>query len=537
MTNAWQFSLLGYKARLLHPEYLLLAGGAAVLCAFLFALHWRRVRELRRRIPARLLGRLVPAFSPVRRATRLSSTLTACVLFCLALTQPQCGAGTELAKKMGIDVVVALDVSKSMLARDVRPSRLERAKLELNELIDSLSGDRFGLVVFAGASFVQCPLTTDYAAAKLFLRAVDPSAMPRQGTDIAGALRTARRMLLSREGARSRVVVLLTDGEDHEGGALDAARELAKDGIRVFAVGIGSPNGEPIPILDENGEVVGYEKDRQGNTVISRLDEATLKEIARITGGKYVAAGTAGAGVEEVVKALGELEKAEFEARLTTRWEDRSVLLLFPAFLLLLLGTVIAPGRAQRQHSTAPAAGRQAAKAGPGARGKTRTLAALLVLFVPLLGGAKLFETEHPLVAQGNAAWEKGDLDAAIAAYRKAAEAERDPKQRAKIFYNLGTALAAKGDVAGAREALQAALATEDGTLKARDLYNLGTALLAAGDPRSALDPLKRSLRLDPGNEDAKYNLELALRLLQQKQEQQKQDQQQQEQQKQHQQQ
>jgi Ca-activated chloride channel family protein len=244
--------------------------------------------------------------------------------------------------------VVALDVSRSMQARDVRPDRLGRALLEVGALLDGLAGDRVGLVIFAGEAFVQCPLTTDYDAARLFLRAVSPRSVPQQGSDLGNALLAARQVLeASAAGAsRSKVVLVVTDGEDLEGGAREAAAQLAEAGIRIFALAVGTAAGEPIPVTDASGAVTGYKKGPGGDPVVTRLDLATLRAVAEKGGGEVFQLGEAGGGLDAFRAALDRLEKSELESRLTVQYEDRYALLAFPG-LLLLLGSLLLPeGRA-----------------------------------------------------------------------------------------------------------------------------------------------------------------------------------------------
>jgi len=239
-------------------------------------------------------------------------------------------------------VVVALDASKSMRARDVQPSRLERAKLELSTLLDELKGDRVAIVAFAGDAFVQCPLTSDYAAAKLFLRAIDPDQMQEGGTNIGAALLAAKDVLEgSDRGAKDRVVVLLSDGEDLSGEVGEATEALHAAGIKVYAIGIGSESGEPIPVLDKSGEMTGYVKDPQGNTVLSRLDQAGLEAIAQATGGEYFHRPRAVA-VPEVAARIDRLQKTELESRITVRYDERFQSFALAGLLLLTAGMAIA---------------------------------------------------------------------------------------------------------------------------------------------------------------------------------------------------
>jgi Ca-activated chloride channel family protein len=341
MESAFRFSFLGYPLGLARPAYLLLGLLALALGLLALLVAFRRAGRIDALLGARLGGALTPGVNNLLGALQAALRAGALLLFSLALTQPQCGSRTELARRRGIDLVVALDASKSMLARDVAPDRLDRAKLELNALLDSLKGDRVGIVAFAGDAYVQSPLTSDYAAAKLFLKAVDPEQMQQGGTNIGAALLLAQNMLESADrGAKDRVVVLLSDGEDLSGEEMDAAEALKNAGIKVYAVGIGSDAGEPIPELGKSGEVQGYKKDASGNTVLSRLDRAGLEAVAQLTGGEFFYE-PHGVAVQEVAARIDRLQKSELESRLTVRWDERFQSLLVPGLVLLALGTLL----------------------------------------------------------------------------------------------------------------------------------------------------------------------------------------------------
>jgi Ca-activated chloride channel homolog len=265
----------------------------------------------------------------------------------VALARPQAGGRAKLTRQRGMDLVVALDFSKSMLAKDVYPSRLERAKRELERLMDRLAGDRVGLVAFAGETLTYPP-TTDYAAVKLFWRDLSPWDMPVGGTALGRALHAGTEMLkrlraagaesaaAASVAARSQVLLLLTDGEDTESEPLQAAEEASKLGIRVFTIGIGSRSGELIPEFDEKGEVTGYVKDADGKYVTSRLGEDMLMRIAQKTGGEYFHADLRAFGVEQVEAALAGLKRSENEARLVKEYDEIYEIPLFVAFLLLV---------------------------------------------------------------------------------------------------------------------------------------------------------------------------------------------------------
>lgn len=250
----------------------------------------------------------------------------------IALARPQIGSRLELVEQKGVEVMVALDTSLSMMAQDVAPNRLERAKLAVIELMDRLPGARVGLVAFAGTSFVQFPLTTDFEAAKLFLDAADVNTVSLPGTAIGDAIRTATRAFSEKE-LKYKVLILFTDGEDHNTDPVGAAKEAAEQGVVIYAIGFGSPEGEPIPVRDETGAVTDFKKDREGEVVLSKLDETTLREIATTTGGEYYRATASGEEINQIVAAIEEMDKKELESKLMVRHVERFQI---PAALALL---------------------------------------------------------------------------------------------------------------------------------------------------------------------------------------------------------
>ncbi|MDH3200004.1 MAG: VWA domain-containing protein [Myxococcales bacterium] len=291
---------------------------------------------------------LVVGHSKWWRLARALLVTAGIALLIIAFAGPQYGSRTRVLRKRGIDVVIALDFSKSMLAQDVHPSRIKRAKAELERLLNDLDGDRVGLVAFAGDA-MAFPMTVDYSAIRLFLRDLGPMDMPFGGTAIGKALIASKRLIeSSNEGGseatdpnrRSRVVVLFTDGEDHEGDPIAAAEELKAAGIQVYTVGIGSSNGEPIPSYTADGTLTGHMKDSAGRLVMTALtteNEDTLKEIASITGGQYFRAREGTVGVDQIRAAFRKLQATEQKARRVTVHENRFALVLLPAFLLIVL--------------------------------------------------------------------------------------------------------------------------------------------------------------------------------------------------------
>ena len=318
---------------------------AYLLLPALAALEWwaaaRRRRALDRFGERGRIDRLTAAVSRRGRLTRTVLMLAAVVLLVTALARPQFGDRVDTVRREGQDVVVALDLSASMEAEDIAPNRLAAAKLAVGRLIERLDGDRIGLVAFAGEAFVQSPLTLDYAAAVLFLNAMEPDLVPVPGTDLGQAIEVALDGF-GEPGERSRQLVVITDGEDHEG-AIDAAVERAADeGVRVHAVGMGSTEGVPIPSFDERGAPNGFLRDDEGSVVTTRLDDVTLQRVADRTGGAYYhAAPGSGAAFDRLADELTGGEGGEIESREVTRYEEQYQIFLGLALLLLAAEALI----------------------------------------------------------------------------------------------------------------------------------------------------------------------------------------------------
>ena len=341
--NPWRFTLLGYQLGFAQPLYLFALLVALVLGGIGLVLALQRSKRLTKAVPDRLAALLAPGVSTVLPSLQSGAYTLALLCFGFALAQPQCGERAEMVKRHGIDVVVALDASKSMNARDIQPSRLERAKLELSTLLDELKGDRVALVVFAGDAFIQCPLTSDYQAAKMFLRAVDPEQMPQGGTNIGAALLLSRQVLDSADrGAKDRVIVLLSDGEDLTGEIDEGLAALKEVGAKVLAVGIGSEQGEPIPLINKRGEVSGYKKDETGTTIITKLDSAGLQRLASDTGGEYFFQ-PRGVAMSEIVKRIDGMQKSELESRLMMRYAEEYQPFVAAGLLFMVLGFAFVP--------------------------------------------------------------------------------------------------------------------------------------------------------------------------------------------------
>ncbi|MEW5957742.1 MAG: VWA domain-containing protein [Chloroflexota bacterium] len=316
----------------------------------IYGLVRRTDRALARLGSPPLIARLSASVNRRGRRWQLALWFAALSLLIMALARPRWGSQVEFVERRGVEIMVALDVSESMLAEDFKPNRLARAKLEITELMDILGGNELGLVLFSGAAFVQFPLTSDFATARTFLDAAQPGIISRPGTAIAEAIEIALTGF-NEERATQKVIILLTDGENHEGDILKAAENAADKGIIIYTIGFGSPGGEPIPQYDPQGNLLDYKRDRQtGEVVLTRLDETTLQQIALITNGRYFRAVPDGREIGFLAAAIGELQTSELESRFETRRVERFQWFLGLAILALLVIEVI-PDRL-RQKST-----------------------------------------------------------------------------------------------------------------------------------------------------------------------------------------
>jgi Ca-activated chloride channel family protein len=283
-----------------------------------------------------LMERLAQSVNRWGRVIKAMLLVAAVVALVTAIAQPQFGTRVETVRREGQDIVVALDLSNSMLAEDMAPNRLERAKLAVSRLIDRLEGDRIGLVAFAGDAFVQCPLTVDYAAAALFLNAMEPALVPLQGTNLGAALSVSLEAF-DEEARQHRMMVVITDGEDHEGEIEGALEQAVEQGIRVHTVGIGSAEGVPIPDYDASGQRRGFLRDAEGSVVTTRLDQETLRRIAEETGAAYYHATPGGTELAALADEIASMAGREIEAQQITQFEEQYQLFLGFALVLLLV--------------------------------------------------------------------------------------------------------------------------------------------------------------------------------------------------------
>ena len=325
-----------------------------LLPAAAFFLLWasrQRQRALARLGDAPLLQRLSVAVNWHGRRWQAGLTLFALAMLIIAIARPQWGSETQAIDQEGLQVMVALDVSQSMLAQDIQPSRLDRAKLEIRDLALQLKGDEIGIVPFSGAAFVQVPLTSDYTTALNYLQDAGPELISRPGTVIGDAIRTATEAFDPKL-ASQKVLVVMTDGEDVESDPLAAAKEAAEQGVLIYTIGFGTPEGELVPETDQSGRVVGYKQDAQGNPVISRMDEATLQAIAETAGGQHYRATADGSELTSLLAEIDGLQRAQVQSRQAVRMIERYQIFLALAFVALLFAELI-PDRVRERKSQA----------------------------------------------------------------------------------------------------------------------------------------------------------------------------------------
>jgi Ca-activated chloride channel family protein len=301
-------------------------------------LRYFRRKRIRKFGDETLVRELMPSWSGTKGWVRIVLFALAFAFFAIGMARPQTGARLAEHKSSGVEVMVALDVSNSMLAEDYSPNRLERAKLAISRLTDKLQDDRIGLIIFAGTPFVQLPITTDYISAKMFLSSVSPESVPVQGTAIGEAITLAIKSF-SAQSEKSRVIIVISDGENHEDDAVAAARQAAEFGIRVYTIGVGSPEGQPIPV---NGDLL---KDKEGNIVVTRLDEDALRQVARAGNGAYIHAGNEEFGLNPIIEDIRRMEEEEFGSIMFEDFDEQYMYFFAVALALLLIEMLIGERR------------------------------------------------------------------------------------------------------------------------------------------------------------------------------------------------
>ena len=322
--------------RFANPGYLYVLYAVPALAALFWYLIIRGNKLLGIFASKKLQSAIMPNYSKPKTILKYAILLLAITLLIISAADPQIGTSLQEVKQTGIDVYICLDVSLSMKADDIKPNRLEKAKYQISTLIRKLKGDRIGLAIFAGEAYVQFPLTTDYSAAGLFLNAVDFNSVPQPGTAIAAAIDLAVKSFDYRTSTQ-KVIVLITDGEDHEGDIDKSVSDAVSKNIKIYCIGLGSPQGSPIPVNNAQGQPVDFKKDNEGNIVITKLDEPILQHIASQGNGRYFRGSNYEDHLDKIYTDLASMQKAEFGVKKITQFEDRYYYFLAPAILLLLI--------------------------------------------------------------------------------------------------------------------------------------------------------------------------------------------------------
>lgn len=318
------------------PAYLYLLLLLPVLALLYWYSNYRRRRAIRKFGDPELMAMLMPDVSKYRPDVKFGIIWLVVALFSLLLARPQFGSKLETVKRQGVEVMIALDISNSMLAQDVQPSRLAKAKRLVAQLVDKMENDKVGMIVFAGDAFTQLPITSDYISAKMFLESIDPSLISKQGTAIGAAINLATRSFTPQEEV-GRAVIVITDGENHEGGAVEAATEAAKKGIQVNVLGVGLPDGAPIPMEGTND----YRKDREGNVIVTRLNEAMCQEIAKAGNGLYVRVDNTNNAQKAIGQEINKMAKADVETQVYTEFNEQFQAVAWFILILLLVEMLI----------------------------------------------------------------------------------------------------------------------------------------------------------------------------------------------------
>ena len=448
-------------------------------------------KRLRRFGDPKLLRELMPDVSRFRPVVKFWILQGALALLIVMLARPQFGTKINNEQRVGIETIIAMDISNSMLAEDIVPSRLDRSKMMVENLVDHFTNDKIGLIVFAGDAFVQLPITSDYVSAKMFLSSIDPSMMATQGTDIARAIDMAMHSFTQEEGI-GKAIIVITDGEDHEGGALEAAKAAKDAGMRVYVLGVGSTKGSPIPIPGTGD----YMKDNTGNTVMSALNEDMCRQVAQAGGGAYIHVENNSAAQDQLDNELDKLSKKETTSTVYSEFDEQFQAVAILALLLIILEICIFDRRN-------PLLKRLSLFGS-----KKKSAATLLLLFVAFTASA---QTDRQYIREGNKQFRMGDYAKAEVSYRKAVE--KNPKNPQAV-YNLGNALMAqKKDSAAVQQFEQSAQIETNPMRKSAAYHNMGVICQTHKMYDEAIEAYKNALRNNPNDNETRYNLVLCKHL------------------------
>lgn len=455
---------------------------------------WRqRKKKLRKFGDPELLKELMPDVSPYRPTVKFWLLMAALALLIVMLARPQMGTKISHEKRNGIETIICMDISNSMLAEDVVPSRLAKSKMLVENLVDHFTNDKIGLVVFAGDAFTQLPITSDYVSAKMFLQNIDPSLIATQGTDIAQAIRLAMNSFTQQEKI-GKAIILITDGEDHEGGATDAAQAAKKKGINVFILGVGDTKGAPIPTGDG-----GYMKDNTGQVVMTALNEQMCQEVAQAGSGKYIHVDNTSDAQEKLNDELVKLQKGETESVIYSEYDEQFQAFGIIVLLLLIIEVCIMESKNPLLKDV------RLFK-----RGRANMVAKGILLLMLFTLGTSVYAQDRQSIRQGNKLYRQEKFDKAEVEYRKALA--NNPRNT-QAMYNLGCALMQQQkDSAAIVQFEQAGKLETSAMRKAMSYHNMGVICQKHQMYGEAIQAYQESLRNNPNDNETRYNLSLCKR-------------------------
>ena len=468
--------------------YLYLLAVIPVLALLRFMMTRTQKKRLKKFGDPQLVRQLMPDVSRWRPAVKFWLLQAALALIIVMLARPQFGTRISHEKRQGIETLIAMDISNSMLAEDVTPSRLDRCKMMVENLVDNFTDDKIGLIVFAGDAFIQLPITSDYVSAKMFLADIQPSMIRTQGTDIALAIRKAQNSFTQEENI-GKAIIVITDGEDHEGGAVEAAKEARKKGMRVYVLGVGSDGGSPIP--DGNG---GYMKDRSGNTVMTRLNQDMCRQIAQAGGGAYIHVDNNSDAQRQLDNELAKLAKKETESTVFSEYDEQFQAVGILVLLLLIAELCILECKNPLLRNVRFFKGKR----------RYSSSMTLLMLMTAMAANA---QNDRDYIREGNRNFRSGKFAEAEVSYRKSIE--KNPRNP-QAAYNLGNALFAQKKDSAAVVAYESGVQLETSAIrKSMGYHNMGVVCQSHKMFSEAIEAYKNALRLNPKDDEARYNLEI----------------------------
>ena len=471
------------------PIYLYLLALIPLLALIRFFMVHQQKKRLRKFGDPELVRQLMPNVSRFRPMVKFYLLLGALALLIVVLARPQLGTKISHEKRTGIETIICMDISNSMLAEDVTPSRLDRAKMMVENLVDHFTNDKIGLIVFAGEAFVQLPITSDYVSAKMFLSSINPSMISTQGTDIAAAITMASHSFTQEENI-GKAIIVITDGEDHEGGALEAAKEAKERGMNTYVLGVGSPNGAPIPT--GTGD---YMKDNSGQTVMSALNEDMCRQLADAGSGAYIHVENNSNAQEQLDNELDKLAKKETSSTIYSDYDEQFQAVAIIVLLLLILEVCILEIKNPMLKNVSLFK-------------RSKKVAAVGILLLVAVGMQA--QSDRKMIRQGNKLYRKGNVAEAEVSYRKAVERN---ERNAQANYNLGNALMGQRKDSLAITQLEKAAKLETNPLRRAQAYhNMGVICQQHRMFGEAIEAYKEALRNNPTDNETRYNLALCKR-------------------------